>query len=74
MTYIEPQRKPHPYDVVAVAAEFIWQGRHLASVLLTVTDVNEDGSEIDATEWTGGPVIHLPMSVARLVSPPRGSR
>jgi hypothetical protein len=73
MAFVPVQRKPVPYDVVQVAAGVLWQGRHLESVLLTVTDVAADGSEIDATEYTGGPLIHLLLSQFRLVSPPRGA-
>ena len=67
-----PQRKPAPYDVIAVAAGFIWQGRHLESVLLTISVVLDDGS-VDATETTGGQLIHVDAGRFRLVSPQRGA-
>lgn len=35
--------------------------------------VSLDGTEVDATEWTGGPLIHLGRAQFRLVSPPRGA-
>lgn len=67
------RRMPAPYDVIAVAAGFIWQGRHLESVRLTISVVFGDGS-VDATETTGGPLIHLDRSEFRFVTPPRGDR
>lgn len=67
------RRMPAPYDPIRVAAGFRWQGRDLSSVLLTVAVVSLDGHEVDATEWTGGPLIHLTDSQFRLVSPPRGA-
>lgn len=74
MTYIEPQRKPQPYDVVQVRpGHDEVNGRHLESVRLTVYAVSEDGSELDATEYTGGPLFHFLASMVLLVSPPRGS-
>lgn len=66
------RRLPAPYDVIAVAAGFIWQGRHLESVRLTIFAVLDDGS-VDATETTGGQLIHLAAGQFRLVSPPRGA-
>jgi hypothetical protein len=66
-------RKPAPYDVVAVCAGVVIDGHRYESVRLTVTAVSLDGREIDATEWTGGPPIHLGEAQFRLVSPPRGA-
>lgn len=68
-----PHRKPAPYDVVAVCAGVVIDGHRYESVRLTVTAVSVDGREIDATEWTGGPPIHLGEAQFRLVSPPRGA-
>lgn len=73
MTFLPAQRMAAPFDVVAVAAGVVIDGRHLESVRLTVAAVSGDGSEIDATEYTGGPLIHLLLSQFRLVSPPRGA-
>ena len=72
MTFQAVHRRPVPYDVVQVNADQVIEGRHLESVLLTISAVSEDGSEIDATETTGGRLIHLLMSQCRLVTPPRG--
>jgi hypothetical protein len=72
VTYQEVQRRPAPYDVIAVAAGFVLGNRHLESVLLTIVAVLDDGS-VDATETTGGERIHLCRSEFRLVSPPRGA-
>lgn len=66
------RRMPAPYDVIACAAGFIWHGRHLESVRLTISVVFPDES-VDATETTGGELIHLAPSEYRLVSPPRGA-
>lgn len=66
------RRMPAPYDVIAVCPGVVIDGHDYASVRLTVSVVSLDGHEVDATEWTGGPLIHLTDSQFRLVSPPRG--
>ena len=68
-----PQRKPEPYDVIAVAPGVVIDGHHYESVRLTVMVVSLDGHEVDATEWTGGPLIHLSDSQFRVVSPQGGA-
>lgn len=68
------RRKPEPYDVVAVCPGVVIDGHKYESVRLTIIAVSLDGTEIDATEWTGGPPIHLGAAEFRLVSPPRGQR
>jgi len=73
MTYIEPQRKAAPFDIVTVRPGVVVGGRHLESVRLTVYAVSDDGSELDATEYTGGPLFHFLASMVQLVSPPRGA-
>lgn len=73
VTFQEVRRMPAPYDVVQVKAGQVIDGRHLESVLLTISAVSLDGTEIDATETTGGRLIHLLMTQCRLVSPPRGA-
>lgn len=67
------RRMPAPYDVVAVCPGVVIDGHRYESVRLTVVAVSLDGREIDATEWTGGPAIHLGEAQFRLVSPPRGT-
>jgi hypothetical protein len=64
-----PRRRVQSYDVIQVRAGVVVEGRRLESVRLTVTAVTPDGC--DATEWTGGPTIHLPASAFRIVTPPR---
>jgi hypothetical protein len=54
-----PQRRPAPFDVIAVAPGVVIDGHHYESVRLTVMVVSLDGHEVDATEWTGGPLIRL---------------
>jgi hypothetical protein len=66
-------RVPAPYDVVKVRPGHPISGRDLTSVLLTVSAVSVDGSELDATEYTGGPLLHFLASAVVLVSPPRGA-
>ncbi len=67
------RRMPAPYDVIAVSPGVVINGHRYESVRLTVVAVSLDGHEVDATEWTGGPLIHLFDSQFRLVSPPRGA-
>lgn len=66
-------RMPAPFDVVQVRPGHPVAGRDLTSVRLTVHAVSVDGSELDATEWTGGPLLHFLASAVVLVSPPRGA-
>lgn len=66
-------RRPVPYDVVQVRPGHNTSDRDLSSVRLTVHAVSDDGSELDATEYTGGPLLHFAASSVLLVSPPRGS-
>jgi hypothetical protein len=68
-----PHRMPVQYDVIAVCPDVRIDGRDYTSVRLTVSTVSLDGSEVDATETTGGRLIHLLASQFRLVSPPRGA-
>lgn len=72
MTLQSPNRKPVPYDVIAVCPGVVIKGHHYESVLLTISAVSLDGKEVDATVTTGGELIHLRASEFRLVSPPRG--
>lgn len=74
MTLQLPHRMPVPYDVIAVCPDVKIDGRDYTSVRLTISTVNMDGSEVDATEYTGGRLIHLLRCQFRLVSPPRGVR
>ena len=67
------RRRPAPYDVIAVCPGVVIDGHRYESVLLTISVVSLDGHEVDATEWTGGPLIHLTDAQFRLVSPPRGA-
>lgn len=67
------RRMPAPYDVIAVSPGVRIEGHNYESVRLTIIAVSLDGHEVDATEWTGGPLIHLSDSQFRLVSPPRGA-
>ena len=67
------RRMPAPYDVIAVSPGVVIDGHRYESVRLTVVVVSLDGHEVDATEWTGGPLIHLTDSQFRLVSPWRGA-
>jgi hypothetical protein len=67
-----PRRRVEAFDVIQVRAGVTVGDRRLESVFLTVTAVTPDGAECDATEWTGGPTIHLPTSAFRIVTPPRG--
>lgn len=68
-----PQRMPQRFDVVQVRPGHTFGGRDLTSVRLTVSAVSDDGSELDATEYTGGPLFHFLASAVLLVSPPRGA-
>jgi hypothetical protein len=65
-----PRRCVQAFDVIQPVPGTVHEGRHLESVRLTVFRVTDDGC--DATEWTGGPVIHLPARAFRIVTPPRG--
>lgn len=73
MTLQLPHRMPAQYDVIAVCPGVVIDGHHYESVRLTISAVSLDGTEVDATVTTGGPLIHLLASQFRLVSPPRGA-
>lgn len=73
MTFQPPTRKPVPYDVITVRPGGSADGRRMESVRLTVCAVSEDGTELDATEYTGGPLLHFLATAVLLVSPPRGA-
>ncbi|MBP2341065.1 hypothetical protein JOF41_007319 [Saccharothrix coeruleofusca] len=52
-------------DVVRVHPHTIRDGRDLGGTLLTTT--TDGDREADFTEYTGGPVIHLPLAAVDLV-------
>lgn len=67
------RRMPAPYDVIRVRPGHPINGHDYSGALLTVASVSDDGSELDATWWTGGPLLHFLASWVSPVSPPRGA-